>query len=242
MIRSIACGVVLALGLLLGQNPSSPFTTSVNGGVLPSITSSCTNPVAGPVSSFGCTVTANAGDVIVLLGVPATSCTTGIASVVDSGGSTATLIGDNGVVSCAWVFSSASAGSHTITVTPTSPVSFPAVGVVAVSFINATTPLDGTVLFNSASGTTTSFSVGPITTTLNHDMLIGWEEVGNFGSVLTFNPPIFTMLTANCPWCPYGTTAAYLFAPAPGSYTMSGTVSPSSPNGSNSILLALRSQ
>lgn len=187
-----------------------------------SIGSTC-NYGSATSSTLTCSLTATAGDTLVVFVYPTNAVTT-LKTMTDSLGASAVLIANPTPGTYAYAFVNVSAGSHTVTATLASAISnaYPMMQVFDVAGASTTSPVDA-YTFNSQGTATTAITSGAITTTSKGDMLIGSTVPTNNGgsTTITTGTSSFTIVHG-----PYGDQAGgYLVAGAAGSYTFNAVSS-----------------
>lgn len=172
------------------NDPTTSFKDQVSGNSFnqtnahdqPSLVSHC-NIGATTASTISCSVTANAGDLL-LVSMDINS-GTNVTSLVDSGGATAVLIGGTTSTNKVYYFQNVSAGSHTVTLTMSAsvPNGFPYMNVIDLTGVATSSPIDASSFATGAAGSTQTLS---ITTTAANDILVGGFFQSGAGGTWTF--------------------------------------------------------
>jgi beta-glucanase (GH16 family) len=214
-------GSYCANGQLNGYNTSATVcvNATIGGTAPPSIGTNCFYFVPN-VSTMACTLTASAGDLLIVFADDLAAPTSGtVSSVVDSGGATSVPIYNIATApgSVAYYFANVSSGSHTITVNLSNSVSDPLLQVIDIHGAPTSNPIDTSVT-NAQTTDTTGVSSGSLTTTAANELLLG-HTMGYGQGVPVQAAPTFSLIEGA------GTTlySGYFVANAAGSYTFNAT-------------------
>jgi hypothetical protein len=170
------------------DDPTTSFKDQVSGksfnqtNVYPYSASHC-NTGATTASTISCSVTANPGDILLVLMVINNG--TNVTSLIDSGGAASVLIGGATSTDRVYYFQNVSAGSHTITLTMSASVSsgFPYMNVIDLTGVATSSPIDASAFATGAVGSTQALT---ITTTTANDILVGGFFQLGAGGTWTF--------------------------------------------------------
>ena len=212
------------------KNATTTVTSTLSNGP------SCSSALVATSTTSSCSLTATAGDAIVMYFDQPVKVVT-VVSVVDSLGGTPVFVGAGSTSqSQMWVIANASAGSHTFTITTSSatPSGFPTLQVFDVKGASHSAPVD-TFTFNTSATASTSVTSGAITTSAANEMLVGHVILLNAaGGTWTAGSPAFSLFSGNSG----AQEAGYLVAGAAGSYTFKATSTVSLPYVASIVAIA----